>query len=338
MIRVVSPGLLTTIQDEGRYGFQAYGVPVAGAMDKYAYRVANMLAGNNPGAAVIEMTVAGAHLFFEADMFVAVCGADMHGKLNERPLTNWSCCKVSAGSELIFGYADSGCRTYLAIHGGIDVPVVLGSRSTYTRAEIGGVAGRALKSGDILQYGNDGCERPQEIALEAQFIPTYTSDILLRVILGPQAEYFTDSGIQTFFSNKYTVSLEADRMGYRLDGPPITHKKQADIISDALCCGAIQVPGHGSPIIMMTDTATTGGYAKIGTVIGPDIPALAQSRPGQQVNFQQCTSEICDSVLQEQCKVLQKVESFITNTFKAKTKNFIIKIDKKVYNVKVEEV
>lgn len=338
MIRVVKPGLLATIQDEGRYGFQAYGVPVAGAMDKYAYRVANMLVGNRPGAAVLEMTVAGAQLFFESDMFVAICGADMQGKLNGKTIANWSCFKVSGGSELLFDYAVCGCRTYIAIHGGIDVPVVLGSRSTYTRAGIGGVEGRALKYGDILHCGNEGLRQPQEVVLDSQFIPNYPEEIVLRVIPGPQADYFTDSGIKAFFSNKYTISLEADRMGYRMEGPLIAHKERADIVSDALCRGAIQVPGHGKPIVMMMDTATTGGYAKIGTVIGPDIVGLAQSKPGQKVVFRQCSDELAEFILRSECDTLDRVDSYIANYSKADAKFFAIKVGEKIFNVKVEEV
>lgn len=289
MIEVISTGLFTTVQDEGRWGYQAFGMPVAGAMDRYAFRVANILAGNPPAAACLEMTLTGDSLKFDQETFVAVGGADMQATLNGDPVAAWSAFPVPAGGVLAFGYASEGCRSYLAVHGGIDVPPVLGSRSTYTRAAVGGVEGRKLRASDRLNIGAQNLPANDSCALPAEYRPTYGSHITLRVLLGPQDDLFTAEGLATLFNNSYTISNDADRMGFRLQGPVISHKAKADIVSDALCQGAIQVPGHGMPIVMMADRATTGGYTKIGTVIGPDLTLMAQAKPGDTVSFRQCS-------------------------------------------------
>ncbi len=292
MITIVKPGLLTTIQDEGRWGYQAYGMPVSGAMDRYAYRTANILAGNAAGAAAFEMTMLGATYRFETEALIAICGADMQATLNGEPVSNWSALSVQAGSELSFQFAAQGCRAYLAVQGGVDVPPVLGSRATYTRGQVGGKDGRALKAGDVIARGQASAHAfCQPKCLPAEWIPALGDQIAIRVLAGPQGDYFTEGGMETFFSSQYVISDEADRMGYRMDGAKIEHSKKPDIVSDALCLGAIQVPGHGMPIVMMADRQTTGGYAKIGTVIGPDLWKLAQAKPGDTVRFIRCTDE-----------------------------------------------
>ncbi len=291
MISILTAGLFTTVQDGGRWGYQAYGVPVAGAMDRHAYTMANILAGNRPGAAALEMTVTGDTIRFDTAAYVAICGADMHPALDGREVAVWSAFPVPAGSVLACGYAASGCRAYLAVRGGIDVPVVLGSRSTYTRAAIGGHDGRKLKAGDSLAVGACDLADTLPLVLPDEYRATYGSDIVLRVLPGPQAGHFTADGLDTFFASAYTVTDEADRMGYRLDGPKIAHSGKADIVSDALPQGAVQVPGHGMPIVMMADRQTTGGYTKIGTVIGPDLALLAQAKPGDTVRLRRCSDE-----------------------------------------------
>ncbi|MDR3592915.1 MAG: biotin-dependent carboxyltransferase family protein [Negativicutes bacterium] len=289
MIEILTAGLFTTIQDQGRWGYQAFGMPVAGAMDRYACRVANIMAGNSPEAACLEMTLTGDSLRFEKETFAAVSGADMQATLNGEPVANWSAFPVPAGSVLTFGYAQEGCRSYLAVNGGIDVPLVLGSRSTYTRAAVGGLEGRKLRAGDVLKIGGQALLAGASCALPQEYRPACGSSITLRVITGPQDDLFSAEGLATLFNSSYTISNEADRMGYRLEGPVIAHKAKADIVSDALCQGAIQVPGHGMPIVMMADRATTGGYTKIGTVIGPDLTLMAQAKPGDTVSFRQCS-------------------------------------------------
>ncbi len=289
MLTVPKPGLFTTVQDEGRLGYRAYGMPIAGVMDHFAYTIANILAENEPGAAVLEMTLLGGAFYFDTDTYVAVCGADMQGKLNGRRIHAWSSFHVPAKSELIFGYALKGCRSYLAIAGGINIMPVLGSRSTYTRAAIGGYKGRALQSGDVLMIGKEVKIPEKEKVLSYRFFPHYGNEVFLRVILGPQDDFFTDAGIKTFFNSIYTVTRRNDRMGYMLEGPVIQHTHTADIVSDAICPGAVQIPGNRMPIVMMADCQTTGGYPKIGTVIGPDLNKLAQAKPGDQVRFVQCS-------------------------------------------------
>lgn len=289
MITVIKPGMLTTVQDQGRIGYRGYGMPVSGVMDRYAASMANILAGNQPEAAVLEMTMLGGTFRFDKDSYVAVCGADMQVKLNGQPVKNWSGFPVPANSELVFGYAMSGCRGYLAVCGGIDVPEVMGSRSTYTRAALGGFEGRALKAGDVINAGNTDAKSYVSRELPDLYIPEYTNDISLRVILGPQADLFTKNGVQTLLSSSFVVSARNDRMGILLEGNKIEHVNGPDIISDALCAGAIQVPGDGQPIIMMADCQTTGGYAKIGFVISSDLSKLAQAKAGDTVTFVECS-------------------------------------------------
>lgn len=285
MCTVVQRGMMSTIQDQGRTGYRAYGMPVSGVADRYASIMANILVGNVPEAAVVEMTMRGGRFRFPHEAYVAVCGADMQAKLNGRRIKNWSGFYVPATSELAFDYAVDGCRTYIAFRGGIEVPQVMGSRSTYLRAGLGGYQGRALRAGDVLELAR-GLPLPfvrNELARIS--VPEYGNDVSLRVILGPQDDLFTAEGIGTFLNSGFTVTAQNDRMGYRLEGEAITHKNGSDILSDALCPGAVQVPGNGMPIVMMADCQTTGGYAKIGTVISADLAILAQAKAGDRVSF-----------------------------------------------------
>ncbi|WP_425060020.1 5-oxoprolinase subunit C [Sporomusa carbonis] len=290
MITVIHQGHFTTIQDEGRWGYQAYGMPSAGAMDRYSCRVANLLVGNKINAAVIEMTMFGASFKFDEEQLVAVCGADMQGRLNDAPISNWSSFLVPKRGEIKFASATTGYRTYLAVRGGVDVPVVLESRSTYTRARVGGYEGRALQQGDVLYVGQDGAFQVHTQNLESQYIPQYGEQINLRVLLGPQDNMFTPEAISTFFESVYTITDQSDRIGYRLKGPRIMHTGKADIVSDAVCLGAIQIPANGMPVIMTADHPTTDGFAKLGSVIRADLSILAQARPGGTIRFR-CIGE-----------------------------------------------
>lgn len=285
MITIIHQGFFTTIQDKGRWGYQSHGMPVAGAMDQYAYRAANLLAGNEGNAAVIEMTMLGASFRFDNEQFVALCGADMQGTLNGAPIPNWSSFVVPRGAELKFGSAKDGCRTYLAIRGGLDVPVVLESRSTYTRGKIGGWEGRTLRQGDVLYIGQERSRTVQPQCLETRYIPRYSDEFNLRVILGPQDHLFSEEAIKTFFKSTYIITEQADRVSYRLKGPKIMPIKKTHIVSDALCLGAIQIPAHGMPVIMMADHQTTDGFPKLGAVVRADLAKLAQARPGNTISF-----------------------------------------------------
>jgi antagonist of KipI len=310
VMTVVKPGLMTTVQDEGRFGFREYGMPVSGAMDRYACTVANILAGNGPLSAVLEMTLTGGVFRFERDAYVSVCGADMQGMLNGVAIRNWSAFPVTAGSELSFGPAVSGCRSYLAVRGGIAVPLVMGSRSTCLRAGTGGFRGRALKTGDVLCFGEVENMIKKARVLPRRFVPRHSESILLRVLPGPQEDHFTEQGISVFYSSEYRVSPRNDRMGYLLEGPAvIRHCKGADIVSDALCPGAVQVPGNGLPIIMTADHQTTGGYAKIGAVIGADLGGLAQARQGNRIRFVRCTDEEAVTALKLEMEIYARIRA-----------------------------
>jgi len=289
MCTVIDPGIMTTVQDLGRTGYRAFGMPVSGVMDRYAFAMSNIMAENGREAAVLEMTLRGGRFRFANEEYVAVCGADMQGKLNGRKIKNWSSFYVPRDSELVFGYAATGCRTYVAFSGGIAVPQVMGSRSTYLRGGLGGYQGRALQNGDVFEITRVEALpiRPKELAYP--LVPKYANDVRLRVILGPQNDLFTEEGIATFLRSRYTVSTRNDRMGYLLDGAAVTHKNGADIVSDALCPGAVQVPGNCMPMIMMADCQTSGGYAKIAVVIGADLAKLAQAKAGDRISFVACS-------------------------------------------------
>jgi antagonist of KipI len=312
MITVLKPGLLTTVQDAGRRGYRAFGMPLAGAMDEEAYAIANLLAGNAAGEAALEMTLLGATLRFERDAFVGLFGADMQAKLGGSPVRNGTGFPVRAGAELALGSAAAGCRAYLAVRGGLDVPVVLGSRSTYTRAGVGGHQGRALRAGDVLAFVPPRRRGPAQRALPEQLLTCPQRSVELRVLLGPQDDLFLEEGLRAFLGSEYEVSNRNDRMGYQLDGPPIRHRAGADIVSDAICPGAVQVPGRGTPIVMMADCQTTGGYAKIATVIGPDLGRLAQTRFGDSVRFVACTHEEAVAALRARRDRLRDVERRMT--------------------------
>jgi antagonist of KipI len=300
-IEVLDGGLLTTVQDTGRFGFQRYGVPVSGAMDPFALRAANRLAGNADGDAGLEMTLLGPRLRFLAPATIALAGADLGASLDGRPLPRWESLEVTEGATLAFSSALDGVRGYLAVGGGIDAPPVLGSRSTYTRARLGGLGGRALTAGDLLPTPGispviEGARR--RLPLERQ--PVYGHDHRLRVILGPQDDRFTSEGVSTFLRSAYTVTPQSDRMGCRLAGPKISHAAGADIVSDGSPLGAVQVAGDGVPIVLMADRGTAGGYAKIATVIGVDVGRLSQAAPGDTVRFEAVTLDEAIAALREQ--------------------------------------
>jgi antagonist of KipI len=285
-LRVLEPGMLTSVQDRGRFGYQDQGVPPAGAMDEYALRAVNALCGNSIGEAVLEFTMfGGSYEFVEGGSF-ALAGADMGARLNEQGLPLWQQCKAEAGDRLTLGWARRGCRLYLGILGGIDVPLVLGSRSTYLPGKFGGFHGRKLATGDEL-YSQFGWEKEAALTIfSPDWIPSYESSLTARVMLGPQQEYFTEKGIATFLQNEYSITSQADRMGYRLEGQPIQIKGGADILTDGVPAGAVQVQSEGQPLLLLADRQTTGGYAKIACVIGADLWRLGQARPGDSIHFQ----------------------------------------------------
>lgn len=283
-MRILQPGI-TLIEDSGRFGYQAFGMATAGACDPYAYRLGNVLVGNQGGEASLEFALMGPTIEFEEEVTFALTGGDFTPTLNDQPIPLWRSCKAGPGDILALGGVVSGRIGYLAVAGGIDVPVVMGSRSTYLRGRIGGLDGRALRKGDILPVGMGGTGAPGR-QLDEQYVPVYPTEVTATVVLGPQDDCFTEHGITTFLGSAYEVTNSSDRMGYRLQGEAIQHIKGADIISDGIPLGAVQVTGDDQPIIMLADHQTTGGYTKIATVVTPDIPKVAQASLGSLIRFQ----------------------------------------------------
>ena len=285
-VKVLNPGILTTVQDLGRVGYQEFGVSVSGAMDPRSLKIANILAGNEENEACLECTMMGPMLQFTEPNVIAIAGGDLGASIDGKPVPTCSAVKVEAGQTLRFAGPKAGIRAYIAFAGGLDIPVVMGSRSTNMKAKIGGLKGRKLEKEDEI-----GFRAPKDTLknLEGRhFAPevVHQSEYTVRVILGPQDDYFTEAGIETFLRETYTVTPEFDRMGCRLDGPEIEHKNGGDIISDGISFGAVQVPGAGKPIIMLADRQTTGGYTKIANVITADFRILAQLKTGDKVHFE----------------------------------------------------
>ncbi|MEX2270012.1 MAG: biotin-dependent carboxyltransferase family protein [Vicinamibacterales bacterium] len=306
-IEVIDGGFFTTVQDLGRYGYQRYGVPVSGAMDLFALRAANLLVGNPRSAAALEVTLTGPRLRFLTDAVIAVAGADMEPRLDDWPVPMWRPVAASEGAVLAFGATRGGLRAYLAVVGGIDVPVVLGSRSTFPRAGLGGFQGRPIRVGDVLATCGDPLARVEGRRFPTEQIPTYTHHHTIRVILGPQDDAFTAEGLSTFFSATYMVTPKSDRIGCRLDGPPVPHKGSPDIISDGVPFGAVQIAGDGFPMVLAADRGTTGGYAKLATVISADLPRLAQALPGDRVTFRAVSLDEAHRAVDEEEAVLDRL-------------------------------
>jgi antagonist of KipI len=308
IIEVIDAGLLSTVQDLGRFRYQRYGVPVSVAADPFALRVANQLVGNPAGAAGLECTLVGPGLRFLATTVMAVTGADLSPTLDGEAVAMWEPVVAPAESMLVFGDARDGVRGYLAIHGGIDVPLVLGSRSTHVRSKLGGFGGRAIQAGDfVAAVGDAPPSRVEGRRLPPEHVPAYGRRHVLRVVLGPQDGAFTESGIRTFLSSSYCVSGQSDRIGCRLQGPVIEHATSPDIVSDGIPYGAVQVAGDGMPIVLLVDRGTTGGYTKIATVISVDLPRLAQAGTGDTVTFVAATVHEAHRLLRQREEIFQRL-------------------------------
>jgi biotin-dependent carboxylase-like uncharacterized protein len=308
-IVISDPGMKAYVEDLGRYGFQRYGVSVSGVVDETAARVANFLAGNGAGAAVIEITLKGISVEFKNDTLFAITGSPCEYTLNGKPLALWQSHYAKAGDVLAGSFMTSGLRNYLAVAGGIDVPLIMGSRSTNLRGKFGGYQGRELKKGDVLETGKAGEAGPLR-ALKADRIPRCENEIDLRVIMGPQDDAATEAGINTFLNSPYKVSFDSDRMGIRLAGEKIEHVKAADIISDGIAFGSVQAPGDGQPIIMLAERQTTGGYCKIATAISADRSKLAQARPKCLIRFHKVSVEESLEALKEYRSFFDKLDEY----------------------------
>ena len=295
-IRVKSPGLLTTVQDTGRFGEYAIGMPPSGAMDVFSYQVGNYLVGNDDGSAGLEITYFGPELEFTEDAVIAVTGAEMPPKINGEEAPTWETLQVSEGDVLSFDYLKNGARSYLAVAGGIDAPVFMHSRSTYTLIGLGGHEGRALQEGDELQLGEARNGEAQiGKRVEDRHIPTYTKETELRVIIGLASYRLTEESMKEFLNVEWTVTPDADRVGYRYRGgelgfvereqPAGAGSDPANVVDFGYPIGSIQVPGGVEPIVLMNDAVTGGGYATIGTVISADRDRLAQSKTNDKTRF-----------------------------------------------------
>jgi biotin-dependent carboxylase-like uncharacterized protein len=289
-LRVIEPGLLTTIQDLGRWGFQSHGVTVCGPMDMYAHRTANTLVGNHAEAATLEITVTGPELQFEGERSVAVAGAEFEMRLDGRPVSMHQMFTVGSGSRLRFGRRIEGARAYLAVAGGIDVPLVLRSRATDLTAGIGGLEGRALKEGDRLPFGRPiGRPDPRAVSERTPGRLLSSGPTRLRVLPGPHVDRFADTGLSVLQDETYVVDPRSNRMGLRLSGGRVAHRGGVEIISDATPMGSIQVPATGLPILLMADRQTTGGYPTVAVVISADLRLAGQLAPGDVLSFVVCS-------------------------------------------------
>jgi biotin-dependent carboxylase-like uncharacterized protein len=302
-IEVIKPGLLTTVQDLGRFGYQRFGVVAGGVMDEWAHRLANLLVGNDENEATLEITLQGPTLRTDEPALVAVCGAELAARVDRTPLAHGRPVLVRDGAVLEFRALERGCRAYLAVRGGIRTPPVMGSRSTYVRAALGGFEGRALRKGDALPIARyaPGWYPALDAAMKTGSAPcasgrwsigataTNASARPIRLIAGPQWELFSQESRELFLGAEFRVSVNSDRMGYRLSGATIKPRRAIEMISEAVAFGTVQVPPDGNPIILMADRQTTGGYPKIAQVAAVDLPRLAQTRPLESLKFELVT-------------------------------------------------
>ncbi|MCX2740367.1 biotin-dependent carboxyltransferase family protein [Pontibacter anaerobius] len=328
-ITVLKPGLQTTVQDLGRYGYQMQGVVVGGAMDKMALRMANLLVGNDEAAAVLELSMQGPELQFEQDTLIALAGADLTASINDKQLRLWRPVLVKAGSILRFGKPAYGNYTYLAVAGGINVPEVMGSRSTYLRASIGGLEGRSLRRGDSLNFFESSetsklllsellLQHKAESAFtevnwwpEPELLPTYAHDPVLRAMPGLEYAWFSENSRDYIWEQKYKLTPQSDRMGYRLQGTTLALEEERQLLSTAVSFGTVQVPPQGDPIILMADSQTTGGYPRILQIISADLPKLAQVQPGGIIRFEEVSLEEAHRLYYQQEKQLLALQQAI---------------------------
>ncbi|MEC2075253.1 biotin-dependent carboxyltransferase family protein [Metabacillus fastidiosus] len=323
-IHILKPGLMTTVQDMGRYGFQKYGVVVSGAMDNVAARLANIIVGNDEREALLEITLMGPTLSFSEDTVISICGADFSPQMNGEKLPMWRPVLIPAQSVLQFFNVKEDCRAYIAVAGGIDIPLVMESKSTYIRARIGGFEGRVLKRGDVLQIKepfefsarlteklrqmNSAAFSTANWTLHYNWRKLYSKNNSIRFIRGPQYELFANKVMNDHY---FKISPQSDRMGYRLTGHALSLKEKTELFSEAVPIGTIQVPPDGNPIILMADRQTTGGYPILGITASVDIPVLAQMKPGDKLKLKEITLEAAQKELIERETAFQLLKQTI---------------------------
>ena len=298
-LRVLTPGLLTTVQDLGRWGFQSSGVSVAGPMDAYAHRLANALVGNAAGDATLEVTLIGPELECDDERVIAMTGGEFEISVDERPVQMYTPLVVRPRSRVTCGRRLRGARAYLAVAGGIDVPMVFGSRATHLSSGLGGFEGRALRAGDRVPLGpphGPAVTAGEESQVRAHHpIPARLRAVLpngqtrLRILPGPHQDFFAADALEALQRMPYRIDPRSDRMGFRLEGVPVGRAGEAEMISDATPMGAIQIPPSGQPVLLMADRQTTGGYPTIATVITADLGLAGQLAPGESIAFTICS-------------------------------------------------
>ncbi len=303
-MQVKSPGLFTTVQDLGRPGFGPLGVSASGAADPIALRLGNRLVGNSESTAALEMTLLGGVFLFSCDAVASITGSDFGPTLDGQPIALWTAFQIRAGQTLALGPTRSGARCYLSVQGGFVVPSFLGSASTHILSGLGGFSGRALRKGDTLGIGKPSMEfRNQTVAVSIlrRLAPRKT----LRVTLGPQSDWFAESALADFLQRPYRVSEESNRMGLRLEGPPVPIARQDQMITEPVALGAIQIPSGGQPIILFVEQQTTGGYPKIANVISADLSSVGQLRPRDEIRLEQVSMAEARRLICEQEELLR---------------------------------
>ncbi|MBO7700310.1 MAG: biotin-dependent carboxyltransferase family protein [Eubacteriaceae bacterium] len=309
--RVLKAGMQTTIQDLGRYGYQSQGISVSGAMDVRSFKIANMLLDNPENEAELEICLIGPTLQFTSATIIAITGGDFAPTLNGEPVSMYTAVYVNKNDILKFSSARTGSRCYVAFSSYLDVPVVMGSRSTNMKSVTGGFKGRPLREDDYIGFRQKRRYLPFFLSRKLDMKEFDQSDITLRVVMGPQDDMFTRQGIETFLNEEYSITSDFDRMGARLEGPFISTKNGSDIISDGIAFGAVQVPAHGKPIVLLADRQTTGGYAKIATVCSVDIPKIVQGRIDTKIRFRAITVEEAQKLYRDEIKELENMRKMI---------------------------
>jgi len=322
--KILSAGVQTTIQDLGRHGLMKYGIPISGAMDQRSFVIANLLLRNLDNAAALETTFQGLKLQALNKVTMSIAGADLDPWLNDRPAPQWTAFTMEEGDVLQFKKRKKGLRAYVAVQGGFDVPEVLGSRSTYIRGRIGaplGVGETLISRPFDPEAAEDVLTLPREyrphldrdvLTLPREYRPHLDRADPIRVLMGPQDDYFTPRGIDTFLNSTYRISPQADRQGFRTEGPAIEIAKGPDIISDPIPLGAIQVTGDGRPVILLRDAQATGGYAKIAIVARVEMDSLGQMMPGDTIRFQRIDRQKALDLLYEETRRLTRIRDLLT--------------------------
>lgn len=307
VIRIQSPGLFTTVQDLGRPGFGPMGLSPSGAADPIALRLGNRLVGNADSGAALEMTLIGGTLLFPEGGTVALAGSDFGATLDDQPVTTWIVLKVNSGQTLRLGPTRSGARCYLCIQGGIKVNSFLGSASTHILSGLGGLEGRALRKGDVLNIGQTVATF-RERKISSQSLQRLSPRKVLRVTSGPQSDWFPESSQGLFYTNTYRVTEDSNRMGLRLEGKAIPPHSRGQMITEGVSLGAVQIPDGGQPIILFVEQQTTGGYPKIANIISADLASLGQLRPRDDIRFEKVDFQSARDIFKEQEEILASKE------------------------------